>query len=415
MKPNFKLPPAPMRGMDQLAGWLRRNKIPALTVLADPAIMDQPIMAAVYTQAADAGLSPRLVRGGGRGDLESIRTLADRLTEGEVIVGVGGGTVLDLAKLATLVAACPEALRRITAPQRSGMIALPPHLGDSTRVVAVPTTLGTGSELSTVACFEQAGSKRLVTGPCLRPAAAVWDAEATATLPVELIADGVLEALFRTVSAYVGDTTNLPEQDAMVEQLAARLIQLGYAVADCRRAGEPVNADLRLRIAEQSGESQIGLINMGRSPYSVKGWAIANELSTTLGLPKMRTVAAIWPVLWRHIGIGDTRLGDSGRLHRLWADVRCRTPWLSADPAGGIADLIDEWGIERRVRATPDAIDCVVTRAMRAWGAGLPMLGGLTAADLRELLIEATELPSEQLRGDMPLQGRHVNELHSLT
>jgi hypothetical protein len=31
-----------------------------------------------------------------------------------------------------------------------------------------------------------------------------------------------------------------------------------------------------------------------------------------------------------------------------------------------------------------------VTRTMRAWGAGLPMLGGLTAPDLRALLVDAT-------------------------
>ncbi|MFU8872170.1 daptide-type RiPP biosynthesis dehydogenase [Micromonospora sp. SL4-19] len=406
MKPTMTLPPPPMRGVPELGGWLRRNRVAAVTVLADPAVVDQPITAAVRAQAASVGSAPRLIEGTGHGNLDEIRALADRLAEHEIVLGVGGGTILDLAKLAVLTATRPEGWQRITAPQRSGMVALPPHLGNSVRVVAVPTTLGTGSELGTVACFEQAGAKRLVTGPCLRPMAAVWDAAATATLPVDHVADGVLEALFRTVSAYVGDPTTLPEQDALVEELAGRLIRLGDAVADRRRIGAPIDADLRLRIAECSGESQIGLINAGRSPYAVKGWPIANELSTTLGLPKMRAVAAVWPVLWRRIDDGDSRLGDAGRLRRLWAELRRRVPRLAPEPSAGLVGLIDEWDIRRHVRATPDAIDTAVTRAMRAWGAGLPMLGGMTAADLRELLAEATEPPDPPRASAAPQSSR---------
>jgi NADP-dependent alcohol dehydrogenase len=398
-----------MRGADRLAGWLRRRPVAAATLLADPAVADQPITAAVHAQVVRAGLRPRLVVGAGRGDLDAVRGLADRLVPGEIVVGVGGGTVLDLAKLAALVAGSAEAWSRITAPQRSGMVALPPHLGERVPVVAVPTTLGTGSELSTVACVQHARSKRLVTGPCLRPAGAVWDARATDTLPAAYVADGVLEALFRTVSSYVGDPTRLPGPDARVEALAARLIRLGHAVADRRRAGRPVDADLRLRIARCSGESQIGLINIGRSPYSAKAWPIANELSTTLGLPKMRAVAAVWPAVWRWIERGDTRLGDAGRLRRLWTRVRRPAPWLSADPAAGIAELMDGWDIERRVRATPDELDAVVIRAMRAWGAGLPMLGGLTATDLRRLLAEAVQVAPRA-----PTD-HHVPELHPVT
>lgn len=361
-----------------------------MTVLVDPAVADQVVASSVRAQVETVGLTPRVLCGTAQGDLAAIGMLAERLIPGELVIGIGGGATLDLAKLAVLVAKHPEAMRWLAAPQRSGLVALPPRLGVSTRVLAVPTTLGTGSELGTVACFAHAGSKRLATGPCLRPVAAVWAPEATATLPMELIGEAVLEALFRTVSPYVGDPIERPDEDALVEDLAAQLLAVGDLVAERRRAGLAVGPELRLRIAELGGESQIGRINLGRSPYSVKGWPIANELSTTLGLAKMRAVAAVWPVLWRRVGCGDDRLGDDGRIDRLWTVLRRQAPRLDPEPALGLRGLMDDWLVDREVRATSDQIDSAVTQTMRAWGAGLPMLGGLRADDLRSLLTEAT-------------------------
>jgi NADP-dependent alcohol dehydrogenase len=401
-----------MRGVDHVADWLRRDRTPAVTVLADPAVADQVITSSIRAQVERAGLTPRILGYTGQGGIGAIRQLAERLNPGELVIGIGGGTTLDLAKLAVLSAKHPEALRWLAAPQRSGLIALPPRLGTSTRVLAVPTTLGTGSELGTVACFEHADSKRLVTGPCLRPVAAMWTPEATATLPIEMIGDAVLEALFRTVSPYIGDPTVLADEDALVEDLAGQLLKAGYQVAGHRRCGRAAGPELRLRIAELSGESQIGRINLGRSPYSVKGWPIANELSTTLGLTKMRTVAAVWPVLWRRILAGDDRLGCAGRINQLWTILRRQAPQLDPDPAIGLSGLMDEWWVDREVRATSLQIDAAVTQTMRAWGAGLPMLGGLTAGDLRSFLTEATQPglhkqpigPSKPTRPGAPLR-----------
>ena len=403
MTATFEAPPAPMRSVAQIADWLRRDRTSAVTLLVDPAVRDQSVTARTVAAVRNAGLEPELLLVDRPGDLTAIRELADRLAPGELLVAVGGGTVLDLAQLAGIVAATPVAWGWLAAPQRSGIVALPPRLGERVRVIAVPTTLGTGSELGTVACLPHEGGKRLATGPCLRPVACVHAAEATATLPVELVAEGVLEALFRTVSPYVGDPTELPEQDAAVELLAARLVAVGDEVAERRRASSRLEDGVRLRIAALSAESQVGWINIGRSPYAVKGWALANELSSTLGLSKMRAVAAVWPVLWRRILDGDSRLGDAGRIHRLWQVLRERTPRLDPDPVVGLRRLIDEWRIDRVIVATPAEVTVAANRAVRAWGAGLPILGRLGAGEVRELLaeaVEATDLPDLSERVD---------------
>ncbi|AGL13767.1 daptide-type RiPP biosynthesis dehydogenase [Actinoplanes sp. N902-109] len=386
----FTAPAAPLQGTAHLAGWLGADRTTAVTALVDPAVIDRPITRQVLAQVRQAGLEPTVLTIGPRGDLAAITTLAAELDPGALLIAVGGGSTMDLAKLAVLTRDWPEVRRWLAAPQRSGMVMLPARLGSSVRVLAVPTTLGTGSELAPVACYPYEDAKRIVNGNCLRPVASIHDAAATETLPVGLVADGVLEALFRAVSPYAGDPIARPAPDAAVEDLARRLVDAGYEVARDRAAGGPVNPGLRLRIAALSSESQIGHTNIGRYVHAVKAWPIANELSSTLGLVKMRAVAAIWPVLWRRALAGDHRVGEAARITRLWQVVRERAPWLGTDPADGLEQLMHDWQVPRVVPATPADLEVATARAMRAWGAGLPMLGGLKADEVRAVLTEAT-------------------------
>ncbi len=114
----------------------------------------------------------------------------------------------------------------------------------------------------------------------------------------------------------------------------------------------------------------------------------------------MTAVAALLPPLWQAIDAGEGRLGSARRLRRLWSLLRSEGPeQLPADPAAGVAALIDSWGVDRSVRLTPDHAEAVALRIVRAWGAGLPMLGGLAAEDLLSLLNEAagSEPPVQDL------------------
>ncbi|MFI5493505.1 daptide-type RiPP biosynthesis dehydogenase [Actinoplanes sp. NPDC051859] len=388
-------PATPMQGIDHLAGWLRRDRTAEVTMLVDPAVLDRPVTERVLAQVRQAGIEPTLIPCPPQGGLDQITALADALPSAGLLIALGGGTTMDLAKLAKLAAVWLEVRDWLAAPQRSGMVILPARLGTSVRVLAVPTTLGTGSELGPVACYPYGDAKRIVTGSCLRAVASIHDAAATESLPVDLVADGVLEALFRAVSPYAGDPVERPVPDALVEDLARQLVDVGYRVARDRVAGRPIEAELRLRIASLSAESQIGHTNVGRYVHAVKTWPIANELSTTLGLAKMRAVAVVWPVLWRRALAGDARVGVAARITRLWRIVREQAPWLPVDPADGLEQLIRDWRITQVVHADSDQIEATTVRAMRAWGAGLPMLGGLQADELRAVLAEATTAPIE--------------------
>lgn len=242
-------------------------------------------------------------------------------------------------------------------------------------------------------------AKRLVMGAPLRPELSVLDPLATATLPRDLLVEGALETFFRLVSPYIGDPAALPEPDARVEAAAVRLLRLGDEIAGATRVGGPVTDERRARSAWLSAQSHTRHLHDGRGPYAVKGRLIANELSTVLGLRKMTAVAALLPPLWRAIDEGEERLGSARRLRRLWAVIRTGLGRsLPAEPAVGVTSLIDVWGIERHVVAEPEATEAIAHRIVRAWGAGLPMLGGFGHSDVLRLLRRTVAAPDDEVQ-----------------
>lgn len=376
-----------LHGLHRLGGWLDDRSVRDTTLLIDAGVAGGPMAAEVAEQLSAPGRRVHRVTLPDGGDIDSVLALGSRLRHTGLVVGVGGGSLLDQAKLAALVAADPKVAARLTVPQRSGLTVLPFEEGHSIPVVAVPTTVGTGAEVSAVACLRYTDAKRLVISPALRPAAAVLDPLATAGLPSHLLAEGVLEALFRAVSPYVGDHRDLPEADAALEVLAAQLVRLGDRVTGDLAAGRTATDADRQRIAVLSGWGHSPDLQRGRDPYAVKGWLVANELSSALGIRKMTAVAAILPRLWRAIGAGEGRLGSAARLDRMWTVVRSASGHdLPPDPSDGITALIGRWRIAHAIEADDTLLATVARQTVRRWGAGLPMLGGLGAAELRALL-----------------------------
>ncbi|GAA2504817.1 daptide-type RiPP biosynthesis dehydogenase [Streptomyces longisporus] len=386
-------------GISGLAKWLPLHEGRTLTLLADPAVADSEAVDQVSECAAWAGRSVERLVPVGPGTLESVTALAERLRDSELVLAVGGGTLLDQAKLAVLMSAAPVVRDRLSVRHRSGLVLLPAEAEPRIPLITVPTTVGTGSELSGGACLAGPHGKRLVLGNGLQPDVAVLDPVATRTLPVELLAEGVLEVFFRVAGMYVGDPQDLPSEDAFALTLVERMVVLGAELASVRRAGEAPGDLLRLEIAKLSGASHSQWFNLGRDPCACKGWYLANELSTGLGLRKMTAAAAVLPPLWQRVVEGDARWGSARRLRRLWKAVAsAHRPALPADPVEGVAALMDAWRIERGIDATVERTDLIARATMRAWGDGLPTLGALTLADVRRVLAEAIRQPQPAAR-----------------
>jgi alcohol dehydrogenase len=114
----------------------------------------------------------------------------------QLVVGVGGGSVLDAAKAVALLAANPGCIEEY---EGRGKYRVPPL-----PVVAVPTTCGTGSEVTWVAVITHTERrfKMSIKGPAMFPAVALVDPDLLVSLPPELVAATGMDALVHAVEAF---------------------------------------------------------------------------------------------------------------------------------------------------------------------------------------------------------------------
>lgn len=130
----------------------------------------------------------------------------------EVIVGVGGGSCLDLAKVTAVVLAHDGDVR-----DYYGQFLVP---GPGIPVITVPTTGGTGAEATCIAVvFDgELGMKVGVASPYLEPTAAVVDPELTLTCPPGLTAATGADALSHLVESFTDRAKN-PDNTALATTL----------------------------------------------------------------------------------------------------------------------------------------------------------------------------------------------------
>ena len=149
-------------------------------VITDPRLADSPHLGELVDGLRAAGVATRVFdEAAPELPLEQVPQAVDVARRGgtEVVVGFGGGSCIDLAKVVALVLAHGG-----SAPDYYGENVVP---GAIIPVIAIPTTAGTGSEVTPVAVITDPdrSSKVGISSPHLIPAAAVCDPELTVSCP----------------------------------------------------------------------------------------------------------------------------------------------------------------------------------------------------------------------------------------
>lgn len=134
------------------------------------------------------------------------------------VVGFGGGSSLDTAKLVALLARTPQAL-----PDIYGIgLAKGPRLP----LIQVPTTAGTGSEVTPISILTTPShEKKGVVSPLLYPDVALLDSLLTLGLPQAVTAMTGVDAMVHAIEAF---TTRL-KKNPLSDALAIKALQLLYA------------------------------------------------------------------------------------------------------------------------------------------------------------------------------------------
>ena len=159
---------------------------------------------------------------------------AGRAAQATGVVGFGGGSSLDVAKLVALLLGSGEDL--------DGAWGVAQAKGPRLPLVLVPTTAGTGSEVTPVSIITVGEEeKRGVSSPVILPDIAVLDAELTLGLPAHITAATGVDAMVHAIEAYASKNANNNPLSKMLARQALQL--LGANIETVVR--EPANVAAR--------------------------------------------------------------------------------------------------------------------------------------------------------------------------
>ena len=155
------------------------------------------------------------------------------------VVGFGGGSSLDVAKLAALLLGSGEDLDAAWGVGNAKGPRLP--------LVLVPTTAGTGSEVTPVAIITVgAEEKRGVSSPVILPDLALLDAELTLTLPPAITAATGIDAMVHAIEAYASANPNNNPVSRLLATEALRLLSSNIVTAVTNGQDRPARGAMLL-------------------------------------------------------------------------------------------------------------------------------------------------------------------------
>jgi len=164
----------------------------------------------------------------------------------DVVIGLGGGSALDAAKAVALLATNPGSIEDY---EGKGKYRSPPL-----DVLAIPTTCGTGSEVTwvSVVTHTERMFKMSIKGPHMFPAVALVDPDLLVTLPPPLVASTGMDALTHAIEAYT-----VKPATYFTDIFAREALQLIFSSLE--RAYEYIKTDKEAREGIMLGSTVAGL------------------------------------------------------------------------------------------------------------------------------------------------------------
>ncbi len=192
-----------------VGGWINRHKFNRVLVVTDLRLEKNAATQMLQTAIDQSNAQSMINTGGSESPtIETAKDIADAASEfgADLLIGLGGGSNLDLAKTVSLFAANDEATTtQLFADINSTALLRIPPSHQSIPTIAIPTTAGSGSEATDAAQIRTSAASlpKMILGEPLRPIAAFVDPQLALTCPEEVTAASGMTALASAIEAYL--------------------------------------------------------------------------------------------------------------------------------------------------------------------------------------------------------------------
>lgn len=223
-------------------------------------------------------------------DIAIVRKCAARIRKDffDMIIGVGGGSPMDVAKAASVVATHDEDVTNLLGRFLLKRKGIP--------LILIPTTAGTGTEVTQAAVMEdpEVRSKRSIWDPRAVSEVAIVDPEMTRLAPPALTAVTAFDALFHGIEGYTARTTNPVAQMYCLEAIGLIAKYLQRACED----GQDMEA--REALSRAAALAGIGFSNGGLG--AAHGLALALDSEPGFNHGKELAILGSWVMNFNRIG-----------------------------------------------------------------------------------------------------------------
>jgi alcohol dehydrogenase len=269
----------------------------------------------------------------------------------QVVLAVGGGSVMDMAKLVAYFSAAALTPAAYAAGERPPAVRPAP-------VVAVPTTSGSGAEATPFAVMYHEGVKLSVVHPEILPRVAVVDHALKRSMPPALAAASGMDALAQGVESYWNVRADEASTPLAREAMGLVAAHLRGAALD----GDPDAVAAVSRGAFLAGQA-IALTT------TTACHAVSYPITSLFGLPHGHAVGLLLaPMLAFNHGVDDDRVTDprgAAYVRRRLDEIAQALGAVSVPEATQwLRDLMDDLGLARTLPAvgvrTPEDVERIV-------------------------------------------------------
>ena len=358
----------------KLPEFIKSKGVNKVLVVTDKGLMGIHLLDSLFEEMTKAGVEYVVYDGTEPNpsieNIEDARQLyVDNACEG--LIAFGGGSPMDCAKAAGARVANPK----IPVRKMRGVLKLVHKLPP---LFAVPTTAGTGSEvtLAAVVSDRKTHEKNAINDPRLRPKYAVLDPELTTGLPPHITSTTGMDALTHAVEAYIG-RSNVKSTEMYAEKATKMIFE---SLETAYNDGKNIEArETMLKASYYAGmaftRAYVGYVH-----------AIAHNLGGFYGIPHGLANAVILPYVLEYYG--ETA---HARLAKLAVIAGVKTDGTDKEKAEAFIEAIKTMNKNMNIQ---DKFDCIkeediptiVKRALKEGNPLYPVPKIMDAADCEAVI-----------------------------